>query len=278
MDVTDVFPAGSRHVKRAHQARLLALATLLTGSTGLFAYILFATLGPIAFLIAALAGGVTVRKLVAAYRGHTSGGETEVPDDHSTFKEQVETVANDFGIPSPSIHIHDRPNFQFLIAGLTPNTSQLHTTTSTLDRLDEEVQQGLIAHELAHLKAGHTWIGNALTFPVLLIIFGIISSFTIASVRSILGLGLLPAASVESALKLTFIGGLYGVFHYTVAREREYIADTTAAEHLQDSDQYARALEDATELTEPTALSINIHPPLDSRIDTIRKVTDQSDS
>jgi heat shock protein HtpX len=261
-----------QHIRRAHQARLLALGILLAGVFLVFCYGLVTALGVAAWLVVALAAGVSARQLVAAKRGYAPTCTGSSADNHPRLSTAIERVTTAFDLPDPDVHVVDTEHVTAAAGGLTPNAAQLVVSKTALSELSDSILEGIIAHELAHLKNYHTLLGNLLRVPATIVGVGIAGS-VVGTVVTVVVPGF-TGVQVETTLGVGAISILYAVLHAAVLREREYLADLTAAEYLGDADQYEAVLRAVSSMNDADQSVFRVHPPLAARIQSGRTVAE----
>lgn len=264
MSLATEYLRSEQHIRRAHQARLLALSMLLVGVFLVFCYGLITALGVAAWLVIALAAGVNVRQLVAAKRGYTPTRTGSSTDDHPRLSPVIDRVTTAFDLPDPDVHVVDAEHVTAAVGGLTPHSAQIVVSKTALAELPDSILEGIIAHELAHLKNYHTLLGNLLRAPATIVGIG-----TAACVLGTIVTTVVPNVSdvqFEATLGVAGVSVLYAVLHTAVLREREYLADLSAAEYLGDADQYEAVLQTVSSMNDANQSLFSVHPPLEARI------------
>jgi Zn-dependent protease with chaperone function len=261
-----------QHIRRAHQARLLAVGMLLAGVFLVFCYALVTALGVAAWLVIALAAGVNARQLVAAKRGYTPTPTGTSAADHPRLAKAIDRVTTAFDISNPDVHVVDADHVTAAAGGLTPHSAQVVVSQTALTDLSDSILEGIIAHELAHLKNYHTLLGNLLRIPATIVSVGV-AACLLGTVVTVVIPGL-TVVQFETTLGVTGVSVLYTVLHAAVLREREYLADLTAAEYLADADQYEAVLRTVSSIDDTDRSLFRVHPPLEARIQSGRTVVE----
>ena len=73
-------------------------------------------------------------------------------DAERRLENVVEEMAIAAGVPRPTIHLIDDPDPNAFVTGTDPLKSHLAVTTGLLSMLDRDELQGVVAHELGHVK------------------------------------------------------------------------------------------------------------------------------
>jgi heat shock protein HtpX len=189
---------------------------------------------PIAFgyAIGAYEGGDALILRMARAQPMASRGRAQVLN-------VVRELAIAANIPMPKIYVTHDPAPNLFAIGRDPGHASLTVTTGLLSKLDREELQGVVGHELAHLRTFDTRFSMLTALPlgaVVLVadsvLYGAPSTeggrvpFWRAGVRTFL---LLTAVAI--GLALAFLAPLIAAFaRLTLNREREYLADATAVE------------------------------------------------
>ena len=167
----------------------------------------------------------------------------------------VEEMALASGVPVPDIYVlDDETAINAFAAGNTPGDAVVAVTRGTLEQLDRDELQGVVAHEFSHILNGDMRLNlrliGVLTGILLLAILG----------RFAFQMGAWGGGSVRTnrdgknaAIPLFAIGaalwliGSIGVFFATlikaaVSRQREFLADASAVQFTRNPDGIAGAL------------------------------------
>lgn len=190
--------------------------------------------------------GSTIYVLVAYYSGSkmalamNRAKEIQKKDNPRLYR-MVENLAITEGLPTPKVYIMDDPAPNAFATGRDPKNSVVCVTTGLLDIMNDKELEGVLAHELGHIKNYDirvTMIAFALTV-VISFIADMILRFTIFSDRdnnspATLLLGIL--AAILAPIVATFI-------QLAISRRREYLADATGALATRYPEGLASALE-----------------------------------
>jgi len=165
----------------------------------------------------------------------------------------VEEIAIASGTPVPELYI--LPNEQGInafAAGWSPADAAVAVTRGTLERLNRDELQGVIAHEFSHVVNGDM----RLSIRLMGVLFGILG-------LAVLGRILLATRGGRNPLPLIglvmIVAGGIGLFcakliKAAVSRQREYLADASAVQFTRQSDGIAGALKKIGGLQSGSAL------------------------
>ncbi|HET6419040.1 MAG TPA: M48 family metallopeptidase [Geobacteraceae bacterium] len=181
------------------------------------------------------------------------------PEEH-TLVNVVEEMCIASSMRPPKVWIIPDPDPNAMAVGLNEGDYHIAVTDGLLRTLNRDEIQGVIAHELAHLKNQDTRLMTALT--VLVGIAALIAEFVGRSgfcgidakggdrednrIGSLIFI--LWAVSIVIAPFVTRLMTLM------VSREREYLADASAAQFTRNPEALAHALEKISAAVAPTAL------------------------
>jgi heat shock protein HtpX len=156
----------------------------------------------------------------------------ERKEDAPELWRRVENLAITAGLPMPRIYIanDDAPNA--FAAGRNPRQAIVCVTTGLLARLDEEELEGVLAHELSHIR----------NYDVRLMTWAAVLAGSIALLANILlrtlwfGGGNRDRGGANALLLVVMvIGAILApiaavVIQLAISRRREYVADASGAE------------------------------------------------
>ena len=175
-----------------------------------------------------------------------SGAREIQKADNPRLYRVVENLAITEGLPMPKVYIINDPAPNAFATGRDPKHAVVAATTGLLEIMDDSELEGVMAHEMGHVKN--------YDIRVSLIVFGLV-----------LAIGLLA----DIAIRMAFFGGrsrgnnnnggaiiilviglvaailapvVAGVVQAAVSRQREYLADATGALTTRHPDALASAL------------------------------------
>lgn len=155
----------------------------------------------------------------------------------------VENLSITNGMPMPKVYVIDDPGANAFATGRDPNNSAVAATTGILDLMTDTELEGVIAHELGHIKNYDirvSMVAFALTVVISLLadimlrvfIFGGRDRENNNPIFLILGI----AAAIIAPLVASMI-------QLAISRQREYLADATGALTTRYPEGLASALE-----------------------------------
>ena len=152
--------------------------------------------------------------------------------------EMVERLTYRANLPMPKLYITPSEQPNAFATGRNPQNSAVAVTVGLLRALNKEEVEGVIAHELAHIKNRDVLIGTLAA-----VMAGVITMIAdMAQWALIFGRGD-DEDNGLAALPLIILGPIAAIIiQMTVSRSREYMADATGAEIAGNSEGLASAL------------------------------------
>lgn len=198
-----------------------------------------------AFILIFAAGYATLQYFLADREALAlSGAQAVTAAEAPRFHRLVENLCITTGTPMPALYVVPDPAPNAFATGRTPDKAAITVTTGLLERLTDRELEGVLAHELAHIRN--------YDIRVSLVVFGLV-----------VAVGMLA----DIFLRFAFIGGrragnnqaqlifllfgvvaaivsplLAGAVQAAISRQREYLADATGAMTTRDPDGLASAL------------------------------------
>jgi len=245
---------------------VVSTALIVAGVTAVVAVVLFqagtevhgTVLGVTALATTAVILGASLFKTAFLAAGGSRVAEqmggTPVPADTTDplrrrLRNVVEEMAIASGVPVPDIYVLEKESgINAFAAGFTPGDAAVAVTKGSLELLDRDELQGVIAHEFSHILNGDM----RLNIRMMGVLFGIM-------VVGLIGRAILRGSRYSSGrrgrngggvlivgLGLTILGWI-GVFcsrviKAAVSRQREFLADASAVQFTRQTDGIAGAL------------------------------------
>ncbi len=180
--------------------------------------------------------------------------------EEQTLINVVEEMCIASSMPPPKVWIIPDSDPNALAVGLTEGDYHIAVTEGLLRTLNRDEIQGVVAHELAHLKNQDTLLMTTLT--VLVGLAALIAEYVGRS--SFYGIdarggdrednkigGIIFVLWAVSVVIAPFVTRLMTLM---ISREREYLADASAAQFTRNPEALAHALEKISAAVSPTAL------------------------
>jgi len=211
----------------------------------------------------------------------------------------VENLCISAGLPTPDIYLIDDTALNAFATGRDPEHAVVAITSGLLDKLEKVELEGVMAHELSHIKNYDTRL-QCLTVALI----GLIALLSDIFLRSLFygghrrqsergrGNAIILLIGILLAILAPIIAKL---MHLAISREREYLADASGAMITRYPEGLARALEKISRDTEPLEVAnkatahlyienplrneqgmkwlnkmFSTHPPIEARIARLR--------
>lgn len=187
----------------------------------------------------------------------STGSKEIVKEDHPELFRIVENLALGNGMPMPKIYIIQDPAPNAFATGRDPKHASVSVTTGILNLLDKAELEGVIAHELSHIKNYDTRI-MALTA----VLIGSIITLSDVFMRTYFwGRGNRnaggPAGLMVVAFLLAIATPLASLMQLAISRKREFLADASGVLLTRYPEGLATALEKIS--ADPNQLSKASH-------------------
>ncbi len=294
---------------RRNSALLVALVVVAFAA---FGYVIgYAITGDAGGAMGAVAIALTLSVISAAgsyYGGDTlvlrSSGAREVgPREAPELFDVVSEMATAGGVPMPRVYVIDDPSPNAFATGRDPQHASVAVTTGLLGKLDREELQGVIGHELSHVR--NYDIRFSLLVGVLVGGISLLAQFFLRwtfwfggeSRRDDRdGSGLVGVVFLLIGLVLSILAPIFTTLaQMAVSRQREYLADASSVELTRNPYGLERALAAIAADPEPLAAAngatqhmyivnplkklggasalFSTHPPIVDRINRLRELT-----
>lgn len=199
-----------------------------------------------AFVVLGAVGYATLQYFIADREALAMAGAVEIQKaDNPRLWNMVENLCITTGTPMPRVHIvqDDAPNA--FATGRTPERAAIAVTTGLLDIMNDQELEGVLAHELGHVRN--------YDIRVSLIVFGLVVAIGLLAdvfLRLTLFGGARRGGNNQAQLVFLIFGLvaavvaplLAGAVQAAISRQREYLADATAALTTRNPEGLASAL------------------------------------
>ncbi|MFH1946684.1 MAG: zinc metalloprotease HtpX [Candidatus Magasanikbacteria bacterium] len=257
-----------------------------------------------------LIGAITlslVMSLTSYFKGDkialaSTGAKAIVKEDNPYVYRMVENLCITAGTPTPKVYIIDSPAMNAFATGRDPEHASIALTTGIISALENEELEGVIAHELSHIK---NYDIRLMTIVVVLVgTIALLSSwffrarlFGMGGGRkssSDKGGGQLGTIIMVVGLVLLILSPVIAeLIKLAISRKREYLADASGSLLTRYPEGLARALEKISKSNQPlqtasTATAhlfisnplkgkgmnklFSTHPPIEERINKLRNM------
>jgi len=158
---------------------------------------------------------------------------------------RVEEMSIAAGIPMPKVYVQDSDNINAFATGKKPEKSVICVTTGALRKLNQEELEGVIAHEMSHIK-NHDILIATVTIGVVGAIALIAEILFYSMIFGGAGRGRRSdgnAILMVVAILLIVLAPIFARLTYlAISRKREYLADSSGAYLTRNPNGLAQAL------------------------------------
>ena len=265
---------------------LWALAYLISEATGQRGLLFFIGLFSLSYALFSYFAGAKMALAINKAKEITK-------KDNPRLWRTVDNLSITEGLPMPKVYIMDDPAPNAFATGRSPDHSAVCATTGLLQTMDDQELEGVMAHELGHVK-NYDMRVNTIAFALAGIIsmigdfFWHISFFGGNNRRE--GNQLMYALAIVAVILAPIAAML---IQLAISRRREYLADATGALTTRYPDGLASALEKigkhgsalkkpntatarmffANPLSGKTLTSLfSTHPPVEARVKALREM------
>jgi len=291
------------HNVRASWLLTVAMVLLLAAIGWLIGYVIDPGL---ALAVMVLAVGVGLAQVGVAFWASdamilsVAGARQATHEEHRYLVNVTEAVAIGAGVPRPRIYVIDSPAPNAFATGRDPRHGSVAVTTGLMQLLDRQELEGVVAHEIAHIRNYDIRFMSMLAATVGAIVMlrdVALRAFRFGGVRRRGGSSSAGKGQALMMLLLVLVlvlaPLLAAVLRMAVSRRREYLADATGAYITRNPEGLARALEKLRDyagaplpvsdsvahmmFVNPTAAlnatgAFATHPPLQDRIERLRRM------
>lgn len=278
--------------KRKSYALLFIVPLILLGLIYVSGRIFLPRASP--FLILALGSGVSVLYVLFSYFRSDEmilevvGAEEADEQRFGQLHDLVEGLTISSGVPKPELYVQDKEEINAFATGRKPEDGKICVTKGALEKLDKDELEGVLAHELAHIKNQ-----DILFMTVAVALIGVISILSEILLHSMFfgGNDEAPPWAIAAGFALAILAPVSArMVQLAMSRKREYLADASGAEMTRYPDGLASALEKIQQQNSKMKVNkavshlyfsnpfsnrtslFSTHPPLEKRIERLRNM------
>lgn len=217
---------------------------------GLFVYFLAYIFGEdseLAFIIATIVSSISsiisyfLSDKIVIKANHAREATRE---EYLELNEILEALCLGAGLPKPKLYVMDSSSPNAFATGRNPNNAVVCVTTGLLEKLDKYELEGVIAHELSHIK----------NYDILLSTVATVMVGGISIIADSISRGFFRTRSDDDDSKagaiIMIIGLIFIILapifskllQLTLSRNREYLADSSAVQITRNKDGLINAL------------------------------------
>lgn len=198
---------------------------------------------PIALLYIVITYSFSVQSVIAAAKARPAKPQKR---EEKILIYKVEEMAIAAGLSTPKVYVQDSSDINAFATGKKPEESVICATTGALEKLNKDELEGVIGHEMSHIK-NH----DILVATVTVAVVGAIALLAEIAIRSLFWSGGGRGRKGEGNAILLIVALIFIIFapifsrltYLAISRRREYLADANGAYFTRNPEGLAKALE-----------------------------------
>jgi heat shock protein HtpX len=248
---------------------------------------------PIALAYIMITYSFSVQSVISAAGARPANPQNR---DEKILIYKVEEMAIAAGLPTPQVYVQDSKDINAFATGKKPEEAIICATTGAIQQLNKEELEGVIGHEMSHIRNR-----DILVMTVTVGVVGAIALLCEIALRALFWgggsrgdkKGGNPILIVVLILAIIFAPIFSRLTYFAISRKREYLADADGAYLTRNPEGLAQALEKikadipddpkGSKTVAPLYISNpfkralrdsvwSTHPPLDERIKRLRSM------
>ncbi len=249
---------------------------------------------PIALLYIGITYSFSVQSVIAAAKARPANPQKR---EEKILIYKVEEMAIAAGLPKPKVYIQDSSDINAFATGKKPEEAIICATTGAIQKLNSEELEGVISHEMSHIK-NHDILVATITVGIvgaIALIAEIVlrSLFWSRGTRGRKGDGGNAIVLILAIIFIVLAPIFSRLTYLAISRKREYLADANGAYLTRNPEGLAKALEQIKNdlpddpkgsktvaplyIANPFKRSFknsiwSTHPPIDERISRLRSM------
>ncbi|MFN2582136.1 MAG: M48 family metalloprotease [Candidatus Dormibacteria bacterium] len=228
-----------------------------------------------------------------------SGAKPATREQAPQLYDIVETLALGDGLPTPQVYVINDPSPNAFATGLSPKSAAITVTTGLLQMMNREELEGVLGHEMSHIK--NYDVRLILVVGTVVALAGLLASiawrslfYTRVGRSRDSGYGLLMLAAIAALFSI--IALIVGpIMQFALSRSRESLADASSVELTRNPTGLLHALQKIASNDKPFARMTHVtaamcidnplehhdawyhhlydtHPPIGERIAALQKM------
>lgn len=183
---------------------------------------------------------------------HVNGAREATREEFLQLNVSLESLCISAGLPLPKLYVMDTPALNAFATGRNPEHAVVCVTTGLLNKLDKYELEGVLAHELSHIKNY-----DILVSTIAIVMVGFVSIVSDIFSRSLI-YGNRDSDNKAGAI-LMLVGLVFIILSpifatllkLAISRNREYLADASAVQIARNKEGLIHALQKLETENEP---------------------------
>lgn len=259
----------------------------LVGGLGWLASVIYNDMSIVIFVMVFAFGYALIQYFTASKQAVSMSGAVKIgPEDNPRLYRIVENLAITTGTPMPEVYIVHDPAPNAFATGRDPEHAVVAATTGLLDMMTDAELEGVMAHELGHVRNYDIRV-SMIVYGLVVAIGMLADMFMRMAFFSRNNNNQNPIMLIFGLVAMLIAPLIAGLVQLAISRQREYLADATGALTTRHPEALASALHKlgtygqplqkqsssmahlwiANPLTKSSMQSLfQTHPPIEKRI------------
>ncbi|TAJ48830.1 MAG: protease [Herbiconiux sp.] len=222
---------------------IIVLFLLIIGGLGYLASVIYGNLSIVVITIVVSLGYALIQYFAASGQALLMSGAQEIQKrDNPRLWRVVENLSITTGTPMPKVYIINDPAPNAFATGRDPQHAVVAATTGLLDIMDDAELEGVMAHEIGHVRNYDIRV-SMIVFGLVVAVGFIADMFLRMAFFGRNNNNQNPIVLVFGLVAIIIAPLVATVVQLAVSRQREYLADATGALTTRHPDALASALE-----------------------------------
>lgn len=201
---------------------------VITGGLGWLASVIYENTAIVIFTMVFAAGYALIQYFTASKQAVAMSGAVKIgPHDNPRLYRIVENLSITTGTPMPEVYIVNDPAPNAFATGRNPEHAVVAATTGLLDMMTDAELEGVMAHELGHVR--NYDIRVSMIVYGLVVAIGMIADMFMRMAFFGRNRNQHPAVMIFGLVAMIVAPLIAGLVQLAVSRQREYLADATGA-------------------------------------------------
>ncbi|MDO9395245.1 MAG: M48 family metallopeptidase [Herbiconiux sp.] len=222
---------------------IILLFLLIIGGLGYLASVIYGNLSIVIITVVVSLGYALIQYFAASGQALAMSGARQIEKrDNPRLWRIVENLSITTGSPMPKVYVIDDPAPNAFATGRDPDHAIVAATTGLLDIMDDAELEGVMAHEIGHVRNYDIRV-SMIVFGLVVAVGFIADMFLRMAFFSRGNNNSNPILMVFGLVAIIVAPLVATVVQLAVSRQREYLADATGALTTRHPDALASALE-----------------------------------
>ncbi len=222
---------------------IIALFLLIIGGLGYLASIIYRSWSIVIITLIVAIAYALIQYFAASGQALAMSGAREIQKrDNPRLWRVVENLSITTGTPMPKVYVIDDPAPNAFATGRDPQHAIVAATTGLLDLMDDAELEGVMAHEIGHVRNYDIRV-SMIVFGLVVAVGFIADMFLRMAFFGRNNNNQNPIVLVFGLVAIIVAPIVATVVQLAVSRQREYLADATGAMTTRHPDALASALE-----------------------------------